>query len=211
MELYKIFIGLHIAGGSAGLLSGIFVLLTQKGNTRHKLLGNFFHWGMNIAGLTSLALSQMRPNSFLFLVGVFTLYMNYTGKKYLSYQNKASKPEWLDHAVSLTMLSVAILFIWKGNILLKSDSFGWVYVAYGFISLFMTLGDFRFALQKEPPAFAWLQYHLQRMIGTFIAAATAFLVVNVNMKPAYLIWLAPTAILTPLIIFWSQQYKNKRP
>jgi hypothetical protein len=211
MELYKIFIGLHVAGGSAGLLSGLFVLLTRKGNERHKLVGNFFHWGMMITGLTSLALSQMRPNPFLFLVGVFTLYMNYTGKRYLSYQKKSSKPEWLDHAVSLTMLSVSILFIWKGNNLLKTDSFGWVYVVFGFISLFMALGDFRFALQKEPPPFAWLQHHLQRMIGTFIAATTAFLVVNVKMEPSYLIWLAPTAILNPLIFFWSSKYKNKRP
>lgn len=211
MELYNIILGFHIAGGGAGLLAGTFVLLTKKGNDRHKLAGNFFHWGMMIAGLSALVLSQMKPNPFLFMVAVFTLYMNYTGKRYLSFQNKQEKPEWLDHAVTLTMAAVSIVFILKGNKLLNTDSFGWVYVAFGFLSIFMSIADIRFAFQKERPAFAWLQFHLQRMIGTYIASLTAVLVVNFTFEPAYALWLAPTVILTPLIMVWTRKYKNKRP
>lgn len=211
MEWYNIILGLHIAGGGAGLLAGTYVLFTKKGNERHRLVGNFFHWGMMIAGLTSIALSQMKPNFFLFMVGVFTLYMNHTGKRYLSYREKGQKPEWLDHAVTLTMFAVAIMFMIKGNRILKTDSFGWVYVLFGFSSIMMTVADLRFAFKRERQPLEWLRFHLQRMIGTFIAALTAVLVVNVTFEPAYALWLAPTFLLTPLIMVWSRKYKNKMP
>lgn len=211
MEWYKIILGLHIAGGGAGLLSGTYVLFTKKGNDRHRLVGNFFHWGMMIAGLTSIALSQMKPNFFLFMVGVFTLYMNHTGKRYLSYKEKGQQPEWLDHAVTLTMFAVAIMFMIKGNRLLKTDSFGWVYILFGFSSIMMTIADLSFAFKRERRPLEWLGLHLQRMIGTFIAALTAVLVVNVTFEPAYALWIAPTFLLTPLIMVWSRKYKNKMP
>jgi hypothetical protein len=47
--------------------------------------------------------------------------------------------------------------------------------------------------------------HLQRMIGSFIAALTAFLVVNNNILPGIVAWLLPTIILVPVIILLSQK------
>ena len=51
--------------------------------------------------------------------------------------------------------------------------------------------------------------HLQRMTGSYIAACTAFLVVNLDKVkipiPPVIAWLLPTMILTPLIIKWSRE------
>ncbi len=36
-----------------------------------------------------------------------------------------------------------------------------------------------------------------------IAAFTAFTVVNVRFEPAFVVWLAPTVVLTPVIVVWT--------
>jgi hypothetical protein len=52
--------------------------------------------------------------------------------------------------------------------------------------------------------------HLIRMMGATIAVITAFLVVNVHFDPGWVVWLAPTVVLTPLIIVWSRRARQGR-
>ena len=48
------------------------------------------------------------------------------------------------------------------------------------------------------------------MMGAYIGAITAFLVVNIHdFEPAWLIWLLPTFILVPLMRFWTWKYAKK--
>jgi len=48
------------------------------------------------------------------------------------------------------------------------------------------------------------------MLGAYISTFTAFLVVNIQSENyAYLIWLMPTFIGTPLIVFWTMKYTRK--
>jgi hypothetical protein len=51
----------------------------------------------------------------------------------------------------------------------------------------------------------WLLIHIQRMVGSYIAALTAFLVVNNTYLPPLMAWLMPTIIMTPLIFYWSKK------
>ncbi len=46
-----------------------------------------------------------------------------------------------------------------------------------------------------------------------IAAATAFTVINFkSFEPVFVAWLAPTAIITPIIIWWDRRLKaGKNP
>ena len=41
-----------------------------------------------------------------------------------------------------------------------------------------------------------------------LAAVTAFTVVSVRVEPAFVVWLAPTVVLTPLIIYWSARIRR---
>ena len=81
--LFKVLLMLHIIGGGVGLLSGTINIIRKKGDKKHKLTGKFFMYGMLLSGLSALVLSVMHPNYFLFIVGVFTLYMVGTGERYL--------------------------------------------------------------------------------------------------------------------------------
>jgi len=71
----------------------------------------------------------------------------------------------------------------------------------------MVYQDFRNYKSQNSIKNFWLLVHIQRMIGSYIAAATAFLVVNNTILPGIVAWLLPTVILVPLIFKWSNKYK----
>ena len=206
MDIFRFMLALHILGGSVGLISGTIVLILKKGDKIHKKIGSIFFWAMNLAGLCSFVLAVMHPNNFLFVVGIFTLYMNLTARSYLKFKRKDAVINFRDAIPTIGMVIAAFFFVFVGIKLISKDSFGWVLLSFAFISLRFVIADYMFFKGKSKFANQWLLSHLQRMIGTYIASITAFLVVNINFKPAFVIWLGPTVLLVPLIIYWSRKY-----
>lgn len=210
--LFKILLTIHIAAGTVGLLSGTFILIRPKGDQQHKLVGKVFAVGMLIASIVALIISLMHSNYFLFIVGVFTIYLVGTGWRYLQLKqlNKEQTPKIIDWLLLIGMAIFAVLFVIFGACLFgKSNNFGIVLFSFGMISSLMVLSDLKTFQGKIKYKNYWLLLHLQRMIGAYIASFTAFLVVNNQYLPPILAWLLPTIIFTPLIIFWSRQYSIK--
>jgi hypothetical protein len=166
--------------------------------------------------ISALALSVLHENTFLFIVGIFTLYLVGTGYRYLNWKKskQCKMPGAIDWLLFFMMLIAGILFTLKGTLLLFCPNlFGLVLITFGLLGLLFTHQDFKnFKGKVGNPGF-WLSVHLQRMTGGFIAAMTAFLVVNAKyfpeQIPGFIFWLLPTVILTPLIIRWSRQYQPK--
>ena len=48
------------------------------------------------------------------------------------------------------------------------------------------------------------------MLGGTIATLTAFLVVNFRTDPVWLLWIAPTFVLVPVILYWRQKVHSGR-
>ncbi len=214
MNLFQLFLMLHIAGGTAGLVTGTINLVRKKGDKNHKLVGKIFTYGMLIAGVSSLVLSVLHPSYFLFIVGVFTIYLVGTGNRYiyLKMLGVNQQPSLLDWAITIGMLITAVLFIVTGVIhLVNQNNFGIVLLIFGILALRFTKTDIENYRGKARVKNYWLLVHLQRLTGAYIAAITAFLVVNAKYAPVelppVLVWLLPTAILLPLIIMWSKRYK----
>ena len=46
------------------------------------------------------------------------------------------------------------------------------------------------------------------MLAGTISALTAVLVVNFTFNPPFVLWLAPTALLTPLIVWWNRRLQG---
>lgn len=212
---FKLFLILHIIGGSLGLLTGLFNILRTKGDKIHKLVGKVFYYSMFTAGVSSLVLSVLHPNYFLFMVGVFTLYMIITGTRYLALKGNNTKPASIDWAVTVAMLIAGVVFsgigIWQ---LVGGNFFGLVFLTFGFFGLRFARTDLKNYKGESAIKNFWLIGHLQRMTGGFIAALTAFLVVNAKylpeQVPGYLYWLLPTILLTPVIVRWSRKMEVKK-
>ena len=214
--VFKIFLTLHIIGGAVGLLTGTFNLVRRKGDGRHRLVGKIFAYAMLTAGFSSLVLSALHPNYFLFMIGVFTIYLVGTGSRYvhLKMLGRDQKPTTLDWLLTTGMLVAGLLFIGLGiRHVLAQNNFGIVFIVFGVLGLRFVKTDFTNYKGTPKEKNYWMLAHLQRMTGGYIAALTAFLVVNAKYSPIdfppILVWLLPTVILTPLIISWSRKYKAK--
>lgn len=205
-QLFSILLIIHIAGGTISLMLGLYLLLSKKGSRVHRKVGNIYLYAMLSASAVALPMSYIHPNYFLFIVGVFTTYMLLTGKRYLKIRSTADV-KLVDWLLSGAMMVFGLAFIVYGlKLLLGHSKFGIVLLVFGFISLAFVRKDWRNYRGKSGIANIYLTTHLQRMIGSYIASVTAFLVVNNSLLPEVLAWLLPTVVLTPLIISWTKKY-----
>jgi uncharacterized membrane protein len=216
-NLFKTFLILHIVGGFIGLLTGFVNLVRKKGDKQHKAIGKLFFLAMLTTGFSSLVISTIHPNHFLFIVGIFTLYLVGTGNRYiyLKMHDNDAKPKPIDYMITYTMLFVGILFVGFGILnLIRSNSMGMALIVFGMIGLLLVKTDFTNYKGDSPIKNFWLTAHIQRMTAGFIAASTAFLVVNSKyfpeQIPSVVFWLLPTMLLSPLIFKWSQAYGLKK-
>lgn len=58
-------------------------MLFPKGGKRHRKIGRLFVTGMKLTGGSSLLMAQIKPNPFLFIIGVFTIYLVGTADRYI--------------------------------------------------------------------------------------------------------------------------------
>jgi len=210
MTLFKSLQLIHIAGGTTSLLLGIIVLSLKKGDKRHKWLGNIYFYAMLIASIVAIPMSYLHPNYFLFIVAIFTIYMLLTGYRYLS-KKKIQDVNYIDLILTGSILVFGFAFIGFGIYhIVKQDYFGIVLLVFGTICLLFAKKDYENFKGKSDIKNYWLTGHIQRMMGSYIASTTAFLVVNNTVIPNIIAWLIPTFLIAPLITRWSKQHEIKK-
>ena len=207
-QLFTILLFIHIFFGCVGLLTGTLNSIRKKGTKPHFLVGKIFVVSMLINAVAGFIMSVMHSIPFLLIIAVFSFYMVGTGHRILSLKNTATqgKPLAVDYFLSYLMLFFGTSFVAYGSyIVYHKNSFGIVLLVFGIISLLMVRSDFKIYAGRSKYKNYWLLIHLQRMVGAYIAAVTAFLVTNDYFKLGVILWLLPTVILTPLIFRWSRQ------
>ena len=207
-QSFKILLVIHILFGCIGLFTGTINIIRKKGTKTHLLLGKFFLYAMLINAVAGFIMAIMHTIPFLLIIAVFSFYMVSTGHRILSLKNLLSqqKPKYIDYFLSYLMLLFGISFMGYGSyILYHQNNFGVVLLTFGIISLLMVRTDFKIYAGSTKYLNYWLLIHLQRMIGAYIAAVTAFLVTNDYFNLGVILWLLPTIVLVPLIFKWSKQ------
>ncbi len=210
MNIFKLFLVIHIIAGTIGLIAGTVNIIRKKGDKPHRLVGNLFFYNMLAVAVSAFVLSIIHSNYFLFIVGVFTFYMVASGQRYLFLKIVLGKPkpQIIDWAIALFMLLFGLAFIVFGILnLIKSNSFAIVFFVFGFIGLRFVWADYNNFKGNNLNKNFTTTAHIQRMCGAYIASLTAFLVVNNTLLPNYIAWLLPSALVTPLIFKWVKKYK----
>jgi len=201
---------LHAFFGGIGLITGIISFLSKKGEKQHRKLGKLFSYSMVISSVISLAIARMpkHENLFLFLIGIFTIYLVLAGNRALTLKLK-SKSDWIDKSVSGTMLIASFIMITIGIIgQIQHIQNSILFLFFGSFGLFMSLKDFKTFRTFQENKNAWLISHIGRMIGALIASITAFLVVGLHIGSVF-IWISPTIIGTIYIIVWNRRIKKQ--
>lgn len=209
-QIIKILIYIHAFLGGIGLITGLISVFVKKGGFNHKRAGKIFSYSMIISSLISLFVARMpnHENLFLFLIGVFTIYMILAGNRALTLKSKIkTQADIIDKLVSGIMLlvSIGMLIIGVMGMIQKVNN-NILYVFFGGFGAFMTLKDFQTFKVFTEKKNAWLISHLGRMIGALIASITAFLVAGLDIGTT-LIWIMPTVLGTVYIIYWNRQFK----
>ncbi len=196
----------HALFGGIGLITGIISALAAKGLKTHRLTGKLFSFSMLVSSIVSLivSLSPKHENPFLFLIGIFTIYMVLAGNNALKLKSK-NEVNWKDKIVSRFMFFTSIIMILIGVVgTLKHIENSILFVFFGGFGLFMTLKDFQTFKKINETNSIWLKSHLGRMLGALIASITAFMVVGLHLTSIFA-WITPSIIGTCWII-----YNNRR-
>ncbi len=174
MDFFTVLLILHIIAGSISVLIGTFIVLTKKGDKRHKLLGNIYYFSLLITAIFAMPMSYLHSNIFLFIIGVFTSYMILTGKRYLQIK-KIEDVKKFDWVLSIVMILFGATFLVIGSkSIINGNTFGIVVLVFGMISVLFVYQDYVNYRGKSKVKNYWLTTHLQRMVGSFIASTTAF-------------------------------------
>jgi len=198
--LHDVLLTLHVSAGFTALLSAPIAIAAKLADIDHRWhmrAGRLFAYAMVIAALCSFPLVWLSGNLFLGLIGLFTFYLVTTGWRHATLRQATFRR--LDYVAVYIMALVALAMLGYGIFLLVTGS-GPVMLVFAGIAIALATGDLTRLRKPVELGAERIGNHLSMMMAATIAALTAFLVANVKLQPSWVLWLAPTAVITPLIV-----------
>lgn len=203
----------HIAGGTLSLLSGLLAIASPKGGRMHRAGGKVFFAAMTLVFVTALIMAVVKALTFLLMVAFFSYHMLLRGYRalYLKRQHHGMKLALPDILINGTgIIFNTSLLIWGISHLLSGGNYiHIVAVFFGLLGISMAGSDVKRLFIPPTDKKQWLYTHIGGMGGAYIAAVTAFMVVNVHFLPGLVVWTAPAVIGLGLISMAIRQYRKK--
>lgn len=206
MEMDTVFLLIHVACGSVALLTAALAILTKKGPKFHAKVGRIYALAMVGVGLTAVALWWLGSSDFLLFIGFFSTYMVLVGWRLG--QNRRGVVNNIDQALvgmgaigtlGLLFISVNIAFLGMGpwN---EDASFALVPLVFSLICGLLTHSQRRSLKGGTAPR----GKERIRLHGIFMGAGTISTVTAFSLTAiggGIVVWLLPTVIGTPLIVY----------
>ena len=210
----------HIAAGSTALLSMFIPMVATKGGLTHRRAGWVFVGGMTIVSITALILSGARfltdptpqgrgAGLFLFYVAILTGAGVSAGIRVLAAKKRtAAHRHWWDLGLAALLFASGLAIAAFGLVVSQP-----LLVAFSAIGLINGGSQLAYWLRPPRHAMHWWFEHMGNMLGSCIAATTAFLVNNAGRlgfeQTSLVVWLAPAIIGTPAIVIWTAYYRRR--
>ncbi len=205
--LKEVLLYIHIAGGFSALLAAITATATKIADANHHwhvYSGRVFCGGMITIFLTAVPLSLLTHNVFLLLVAVFSGYLALSGWSYA--KNRMGTPQRRDWLRAYGMLAVSVVMAAYGiHLLLSGESNGLTMLVFSGIGGALSVGDLKIQYAGGIVARERISRHLTMMLAGSIATLTAFVVVNFTFDPPFVLLLAPTLLIAPVIRIWNRK------
>lgn len=199
---------IHAPLGFIALLTGGIALIVKKGGKVHKRMGRVFYYSMLTSAIAAFVISVL-PNHtspFLFSIGLFSSYFLISGLRSLFYKRPSFSLQYdklIAYLILITgigMILYPVVLYQKLNIILAV--FGIVGVGFGF-------RDLKMLKQEEETRKNWLPLHVGKMTGGYIAACSAFFVVN-EILPGIWNWFVPGIIGSVYISYWMSKLNKAK-
>jgi uncharacterized membrane protein len=220
MTALTLLLWIHVAGGTVALLAMIVPMLARKGGTLHRRAGWVFVGGMTTVSLTAFVLAAARfitdasPQGrfrgiFLFFIAILTAAGVSAGVRVLRAKQRRGvhRGAW-DHGVAAVLtassVAMAVYGLATGTTL---------FIVFSIVGLANGIGQLRYWLRPQSHPMHWWFEHMGQMIGSSVAATTAFLVLNADRLGlsalSLVVWLGPAVIGLPLSAIWQAYYRRR--
>ncbi|MFT5723432.1 MAG: putative membrane protein [Bacteroidia bacterium] len=207
MDNIQILIYAHAGLGGLALLAGATALFAKKGSWLHKKSGKSFYWTMLATALLALSISILpkHESPFLFAIGIFSTYFIISGYRALQYKHQKSNLI-ADKIIAWVMIVTGISMILYPVI--QKNSTNVVLTVFGSIGLIFAIRDLTSFKNLDQLKSDYLKLHAGKMIGAYISAVTAFVVVN-ELIPSIYGWFIPGIIGGVYIAYWMRKLNKK--
>lgn len=198
----------HAALGGIALLAGGMALATRKGKQAHVSAGKAFFFSMLASALTSLVAACLpgHESPFLFSIGVFSSYLIVSGMRSVQFKRKDHN-RTIDKVLAYGIILTGVAMIVFPMVAYKSLNL--VLLFFGLIGLGFGVRDLLLLRKPAQIRRSWLILHLTKMTGGYIAAITAFFVVN-QILPGMWNWFVPSILGSGYIAYWVRKVKPKK-
>jgi Predicted membrane protein (DUF2306) len=208
-DLLRLLLWLHVLTGTLALGVAPGAMLTVKGGRAHRRWGKAYFWLMAVVAATAIVLGLWRPATFLILLAVFSFYAAFTGYRVLHRkrpEEHATPADWI--AALLTLgASLALVGLGLTPWTLARVPRPTVAIVLGTVGVVLAARDIsRFLHPPHDPRHWWF-HHMTGMLTSYVAAVTAFSVVNFGFLPTTVRWLWPTLVGTVGIALWARYYR----
>jgi hypothetical protein len=203
----------HVVGGTLLLLLGLSQIIWPKFGMRHVRIGQLYVALMLVVCITAMYVSLQRLQEpgehgghvFLLMMSLFSLYGTISG--FILGKFKGNRGLFLGKV--MVVYGVLVFFFMLTITIYYWSLLGIIASVFTSLQLMGTIQDarFHFRLQKEMPHGPrfWIFGHAGRMMGSYIACVTAFLVNVVPCPYPIVLWLGPTFIGGALIIWFNKR------
>jgi len=174
---------IHIAGGTVSLITGLGAMLSKKGGKRHRTFGKIYFWAMTLVFVGALALALGHTKIFLLMIAFFSYYLTVRGYRILYLKNLSSgqRPNYIDWTISgISAAFIVFLFFWGAYTVYHGNNMGIVGLVFGVIGASYISQDLKNFFGPAPEKMHWWYGHIASMGASYIAAVTAFIVVNAD-------------------------------
>ena len=207
-HLSRILLLFHILCGSLSLISSALSISSKKGQRTHRFFGKIYFWGMVGVFLTAIPLAIIKLNVFLLLIAIFSFYLASAGMRFAV--NRRGIPKLIDWIAVILMFFSGIAMLILGLKYYFNDDTQFVtLLIFGSIALFLSYNDYVSFIKRNAVGKHRIIRHLTNMLAGTIAVITAFLVTNFRTEPEWILWVLPTIVITPIIIWWNFRMLNK--
>jgi uncharacterized membrane protein len=206
-KMIQMLIYIHAIFGGVALLTGFISLVSKKGEVVHRKSGKLFYYSMLFSAITALIISVLpkHESPFLFSIGLFSSYFILTGYRALNFKMDEVNL-LLDKIISWSMMLTGVIMIGYNPIF--NHKINIVLTVFGIVGLIFSVRDLVLYKDLKRLKKSWLKLHLGKMIGGYISATTAFVVVN-NFFPSFYGWFIPGIIGGIYIAYWMKKLNRK--
>jgi uncharacterized membrane protein HdeD (DUF308 family) len=216
----KPLLAVHIAAGSIALLSMIVPLVSRKGGLTHRRAGWVFVGGMSVVSITALMLSAARflfdprPEAqagavFLFYIAILTAAGVSSGIRALRTKRRSAAYRNPWDVGMAALLTVAGVLVAAYGLFERVPLF----VILAVLGIVSGAGQLRYWLRPPTSPMHWWYEHMSGMLGSCIAAVTAFAVTNAGRlhlpNRSLIVWVGPGIVGGIGATVWRRYYVRK--